>query len=133
MTLRFVIAAAAVALLAPVALAQSSTPKGTLIQQASLFKQGKWRAMYATYTPRYRRACPYARFVAMQRQARRLVGTNFRIQGVQVRRETSSRAIVAYRFVRGASTIARVSFLDRDVYTRIGSRWYDELDRTSFC
>jgi hypothetical protein len=32
MTLRFVIAAAAVALLAPVALAQSSTPKGTLIQ-----------------------------------------------------------------------------------------------------
>lgn len=133
MALRFVLAALAVAVLAPVALAQSSTPKATLTQQASLFKQGKWKAMYATYTPRYRRACPYARFVTGQRQARSLIGTTFQLRGIQVRTETRTRAIVAYRFVRNGQTIANVTFRHRDVYVKIGSRWYDELDRVSSC
>lgn len=133
MALRFVLAALAVAVLAPVALAQSSTPKATLTQQASLFKQGKWKAMYATYTPRYRRSCPYARFVTGQRQARSLIGTTFQLRGIQVRTETRTRAIVAYRFVRNGRTIASVTFRHRDVYVKIGSRWYDELDRVTSC
>jgi hypothetical protein len=121
------------AVLVPVALAQSSSPKATLNQQAALFKQGKWRRMYATYTPRFRRSCPYARFVAGQRRARRVVGTSFELRGIQVRRETPTRAVVAYRFVKNGQTIVGVTFRDRDVYAKIGSRWYDELDRVSSC
>ncbi|HET8651226.1 MAG TPA: hypothetical protein VFM13_01515 [Gaiellaceae bacterium] len=133
MTLRLLLAGLAVALLAPVALAQGTTPKATLTQQASLFKQGKWKAMYATYTPRFRRACPYSRFVTGQRRARSLLGTNFQLRGIRVRMETRTRAVVAYRFVRNGQTIANVTFSDRDVYVKIGPRWYDQLDRASSC
>jgi hypothetical protein len=89
--------------------------------------------MYATYTSRFRRSCPYSRFVANQRAARRSLGTRFSLTGIQVRMETATRAIVAYRFVRDGRTIGQVRLRDRDVYTRIGSRWYDELDRVSTC
>jgi hypothetical protein len=122
-----------VALLAPAAAAQSASPKATLLQQASLVKQAKWPAMYATYTPRFRRSCPYPRFVQNGRQLRALLGTNFQVRGIQVRMESATRAILAYRFVRGGRTVASVTFAHRDVYTRIGSRWYDDLDRVSAC
>jgi hypothetical protein len=42
----------------PIASAQGTTPRATLLQQAQLLKQAKWRAMYATLTPGFRRACP---------------------------------------------------------------------------
>lgn len=125
MTLRLFLAGLVVALLAPAALAQGSTPKATITQQASLFKQGKWKALYATYTPRFRRACPYSRFVTGQRRARSVLGTNFQLAGIRVRMETRTRAVVAYRFVRNGQTIANVTFSHRDLYVKIGSRWYD--------
>jgi hypothetical protein len=134
MTLRTVILAGlAVALLAPVASAQRSTPRATILQQAALLKQEKWRAMYATYTPRFRRSCPYARFLRNARETRRALGPNFELRQIQTRLETASRAIVAYSFVRNGRTLARVTFAHRDVYRKIGSRWYDELDRLSAC
>ncbi len=126
------------ALLAPSAVTGAPTqrfqdPKTTLLTQATLLKQGKWREMYATYTPRFRRNCPYAKFVAQGRQTRQLLGTRFQIRGIQVRLETASRAIIAYRFVRDGRTIAAVTLKHRDVYKLIGTRWYDELDRVSAC
>lgn len=133
MTLRLFLAGLVVALLAPAALAQGSTPKATITQQASLFKQGKWKALYATYTPRFRRACPYSRFVTGQRRARSVLGTNFQLGGIRVRMETRTRAVVAYRFVRNGQTIANVTFSHRDLYVKIGSRWYDQLDRVTSC
>jgi hypothetical protein len=133
MSLRILIAVLVVALLAPAASAQRSTPRATILQQVSLFKQAKWRAMFATYTPRARRICSYSRFVAVQRENRRLLGTNFQLSGIRVRNETATRAIVAYRFVRNGRTLAEVTFRHRDVYTKIGSRWFDELDRVSGC
>ncbi len=133
-----VLAVLAVVLAAPATVSGSSSSTTTdvravLLKQSQLFKQGKWRAMYATYTPRFRRSCPYPTFVSQQREARRLVGTNFQLRGIRVRVETARRAIVAYSFVRNGKTIASVTLKDRDVYTRIGSRWYDELDRVSAC
>ena len=134
MTSRVLAALLAVALLASAASAAGgSSPSARLQQQASLFKQGKWRAMYATFTPRFRRSCSYAKFATQQRRVRRELGTNFQLQGIRVRRATATRAIVAYRFVRNGKTIAAITLRDRDVYTRIGPSWYDELDRVSAC
>jgi hypothetical protein len=133
MALRVPIAVLAVVLLAPAASAQSSTPRGEILRQVTLFKQARWRAMYTTYTPRFRRSCSYARFVRVQRRTRELLGTNFQLRGIRVRMETARRAIIAYEFVRGGQTIARVTFSNRDVYARIGSGWYDDLDRVSAC
>src|SRR5688572_28031394 len=131
---RVLAALLAVAVLASAASAAGgSSPRALLLQQASLFKEGKWRAMYATFTPRFRRSCSYTKFATQQGRVRRELGTNFQLQGIRVRRETATRAIVAYRFVRNGKTIAAVTLRDRDVYTRIGSSWYDELDRVSAC
>jgi hypothetical protein len=112
---------------------QEAKVKAVLVNQATLFKQGRWRAMYATYTPRFRRNCPYTRFVAQQRRTRRILGTRFTLQITGIRVESTTRAIAAYRFVKNGRVVARVTLRNRDVYTRIGSRWYDELDRVSTC
>jgi hypothetical protein len=133
LTLRALLAVLAVALLAPAAAAQGTSPRATLLQQATLLKQAKWRPMYATYTARFRRACPYSRFVTNSRQTRALLGPNFQLRDIRVRMETPRRAIVAYRFVQGGRTFVTVTFRHRDVYVKIGSRWYDELDRVSAC
>ncbi len=132
------LAVLAVALAAPATVSGASSGaaadvRAVLLEQSQLFKQGKWRAMYATYTPRFRRSCPYSKFVSQQREGRRILGMNFQLRGIRVRVETARRAIAAYSFVRNGKTIASVAFRDRDVYTRIGSRWYDELDRVSAC
>ena len=128
------VALALIALVAvPIASAQGTTPRATLLQQAQLLKQAKWRAMYATYTPRFKRSCPYARFVTQQRQNRRILGTNFQIRGIQVRNETPTRAIVAYTFVKDGRPIAQVTLRHRDVYVKSGGRWLDQLDRVSAC
>ncbi|MBD0329252.1 MAG: hypothetical protein ICV64_04025 [Thermoleophilia bacterium] len=131
--LPIVLAAAAGTLVAATATAQSATPRAALVHQATLFKQAKWRAMYATYTPRFRRNCPYRRFVAGQRAARRALGTGFRLRGIRTRLETRTRAVVAYRFVVNARTVVRVRLRDRDVYVKSGGRWLDEHDRVSSC
>ena len=134
MTVRVVVVSLiAVAVLVPVASAQRATPRATLLQQASLLKQAKWRAMYATYTARFRRNCPYARFVRNGQQTRQAIGTSFQLRDIRVRFETQTRAIVAYSFVRNGRTLARVTFRHRDVYAKIGPRWFDQLDRVSTC
>jgi hypothetical protein len=138
MALRALIAIAAVALLAPPAVSgaheqRGEHPRNTLLRQTSLLKQGKWRDMYATYTLRFRRSCPYATFVRHGRQTRQVLGPEFELRGVRVRMETAKRALVAYTFARGRRTLATVTFQHRDVYVRIGSRWFDELDRVSSC
>ena len=138
MAARVVLAFAVLALLAPPAVSgadaqRAEHPRTTLLRQASLLKQGNWRAMYATYTPRFRRNCPYATFVRQARRTRQLLGPEFELRGIRVRMETARRALLAYTFARGRRTIATVTFRHRDVYVLIGSRWFDELDRVSSC
>jgi hypothetical protein len=138
MALRVTLAIAVLALLAPPAVSGAheqgaQDPRATIRLQASLLKQAKWREMYATYTPRFRRSCTYARFVRNGRQTRQILGPEFELRGIRVRMETRTRALLAYTFARGRRTLARVTFQHRDVYVRIGSRWFDELDRVSTC
>ena len=41
---------------------------------------------------------------------------------------------LAYRFVRtNGQTAANVTFRQRDRYTKLGGRWYDEYDSVSDC
>jgi hypothetical protein len=138
MALRVVLALAVVVLLAPPAVSGASEqqavhPRTVLLRQATLLKQAKWREMYATYTARFRRTCPYAAFVRNARRTRQVLGPEFELRGIRVRMETPRRALLAYTFARGRRTIATVTFQHRDVYVRIGSRWFDELDRVSTC
>jgi hypothetical protein len=138
MAVRVVLALAVLALLAPPAVSgaheqRAQHPRTTLLRQASLLKQAKWREMYATYTARFRRSCPYPTFVRNSRRTRQLLGPEFELRGIRVRMETASRALLAYTFARGRRTIATVTFQHRDVYVLIGSRWFDELDRVSTC
>jgi hypothetical protein len=102
-------------------------------QQTRLFKQGRWKAMYRLYTPRYRARCPFARFVDDQRSVRRELGTRFSFRDVRVR-VRGTRATIAYRGVTSSGrTVATVTFADGDIYVRLGGRWYDEYDPVSEC
>ena len=113
--------------------AEADKVRAVLLQQAALFKAGRWRAMYATYTPRYRARCPYAAWARSQRRLQQEIGTSFTVRNVRVR-VTGTRALVAYRFVSAAGeTIGAVDFADEDVYTRIRGRWLDEYDTVSSC
>jgi hypothetical protein len=108
--------------------------RAVLLRQASLMKQGKWRQMYATFTPRYRARCPFATFVRHGQQSRVLLGSSFRVDRIQVRvRPGGRQALAAYRFVRNGRPLAAVRFSHGDVYAKIGNRWFDEFDRVSSC
>jgi hypothetical protein len=107
--------------------------RAVLLRQNELFKQARWRAMYKTYTPRYRERCPFARFVADLRAVRKELGTRFSLRGIRVR-VRGGQATVAYRAVAAdGRTLAAVTLADSDRYSRIGGRWYDEYDRVSAC
>jgi hypothetical protein len=107
--------------------------RALLLRQNELFKQSRWRAMYKTYTPRYRERCPFAEFVSSQRTVRRELGTRFSLRGIRVR-VRGAQATAAYRAVdANGRTLAAVTLADGDRYTRIGGRWYDEYDRVSAC
>jgi hypothetical protein len=89
--------------------------------------------MYKAYTPRYRKRCPFARFVADQRGVRKELGTRFTLRGIRVR-VRGGQATVAYRAVAASGrTLGAVTLADGDRYTRIGGRWYDEYDPVSAC
>jgi hypothetical protein len=137
--MRFALVALAVMLAVP-AVVSAAAPSDTaavrsvLLRQAALMKQGKWRQMYATYTPRFRGRCPYARFVRGGQQTRRILGPNFRLDQIQIRLGPGGRrALAAYRFVRNGRPLVAVRFSDGDTYVKIGNRWFDELDRVSAC
>jgi hypothetical protein len=107
--------------------------RALLLRQSELSKQGRWREMYKTYTPRYRERCPFTKFVADQRAVRKELGTRFALRGIRVR-VRGAQATAAYKAVAPSGrTLGAVTFADGDRYTRIGGRWYDEYDRVSAC
>lgn len=103
--------------------------RALLQQQTTLLKQGKFRAMYALTTRRFRNRCRYARFVRSQRADRRRLGPTAQVDRIQVRFLTARRAIVAYRFLKRGRPFVWVRFSRRDLHAKVGSRWYDEYDR----
>jgi hypothetical protein len=96
----------------------------------TLVKQGEYRAMYRTTTTRrFRARCPYAKFVRTQRELRQRLGPTGVVDRIRVRFPSAKRAVVAYRFLRNRRPLVWVSFSDRDLYAKVGSRWFDDNDR----
>lgn len=96
-----------------------------------LFKQARWRELYRTYTPRFRASCPYARWLAGTKEARRQLGTDFVVRNVRVR-VRGNRAAVTYETV-DEGRVHKVTSSSPDIYVRIGGRWLDELDSQTTC
>jgi hypothetical protein len=107
----------------------ADTPSRLLFKQARLFKQANFQAMYATYTPNFRKRCPWRKFLRGQAQARQVLGVHFTLRGVRVRLATSRRALLAYRFVTERGQIS----ITGDLYVKMGNAWYDEYDRVTSC
>jgi hypothetical protein len=109
--------------------------KAVLLTQARLLRQGRFRVMYrTTYTPAFRTHCPWRTYLKRQRFGRSYLGPGFSVHNVRVRILSSTRALLAYRFVRANGQIAaNVTFRQRDLYAKLGGRWYDEYDSVSDC
>lgn len=105
--------------------------RGLLHQQLALLKQGKFRQMYALTTPGFRRRCPYPRFLRGAREARRKLGPNSQVDRIRVDFKTRRRAVVEYRFLKNRKPFLWVRFSKGDLYTKLGTRWYDEYDRVT--
>ena len=130
---RFVVVTATVAGLALPVSASAATPpteaakvRAVIVRQNQLFNAANWRALYRLYTPRYRAACPYGRFVAGNREARAILG-RIATRNIVVRLR-GNRALLSYRGFAHGRLVITVRQSRPDVYVRIGGRWYDELD-----
>jgi hypothetical protein len=113
---------------------EAAAIKATVLQQARLQSEGRFRAMYALFTPTFRANCPFARFARTARANRRAWGVGFRVENIRVRFQSPTSALVASRFVRrNGQTIGVATFRTGDVYVKIGPQWYDEYDRVTHC
>jgi hypothetical protein len=110
---------------------EASKVRSLLIHQVSLFNAGRWRQLWATYTPRFRSHCPYPRFAASGSQARPILG-RARVRNVAVR-VTGRRAHVTYQLIARGRVFPGGTARSPDVYVRIGGRWFDEEDAVSSC
>jgi hypothetical protein len=109
----------------------ATTPRGALLNQLRLFNAENWPAMYRTFTPRFRRSCPYRTFVAEGNAARKAFGRlSIRNVGVRISRNHAS---LTYQQLAQGAVIATVTRRQPDIYVRIGGRWYDEKDSVTSC
>jgi len=120
-------------LVAPAAATSTSGPataRAVLLTQVSLFRQGKFKAMYTTtYTPTYRAHCPWSAFKRGQTALKRYLGPGFTLRRVRTRMLSARRALLAYQLLRRDGTVAgTATFQDHDLYVKTGGRWYDEYD-----
>ena len=98
-------------------------------QRMTLLKQGKYRAMYALTTQRYRANCRYVKFVAVNRRLRRALGPTALVDRIQVKFLAARRAHVAYRYLKNRRPYRWVGFSRRDAYAKVGRRWFDDYDQ----
>lgn len=110
--------------LAVVALAAQTSPKATLLTQFQYSKSGDAAKLYALYSPKFRAACPFAKFkkgaaeLAAALKGATIVATNEKISG--------NTGTVDY-VVRKS---AKVLFAARgDTFVKIKGLWYDEIDK----
>jgi hypothetical protein len=109
--------------------------KAVLQTQARLLRQNRLRVMYeTTYTATFRAHCPWTRYLRRQRYARSVLGPGFTVRNIRVRFLSPTKAILAYQYVRRDGVVAAdVKFRDRDVYAKVGARWYDEWAHARDC
>jgi hypothetical protein len=92
-------------------------------RQVVYFNEGRWARLWALFSPRFRRLCRYEPWRRLAMAARELTGrTSVTITSVSV---NGNRAYATYTERTRAS---RPQVTRRDVYVKIGDRWFDELD-----
>jgi hypothetical protein len=104
--------------------------RALLQKQLTLTKQGQFRVMYRTTTTRrFRVRCPYRRFARRALAAQAALGRTAQVDRILARFLSQRRALLSYRFLKNGRPVGRVRFSDRDLYAKVGSRWYDDHDR----
>ena len=112
----------------------AKTPREALVVQIALFRQGRFRVEYETmFTPNYRARCPWARFLRNARRDRRVLGAWIRVTNIRTRIVDPAHALLAYVVRTADGRTLTITFRQRDVYTKIGQYWYDEMDRVTRC
>ena len=131
-----------VAALAVAAFAATASPAATppdaravatlLRQQTAHFNAGRWRQLWATYTPRFHRTCSYRLWLREQRATKAFVGGRVAVRAVRVRLTSRSRAR-ELRLLLGRQGYAVVRPPRDDLYVKIRGRWRDEGDQITTC
>lgn len=110
--------------------APGRTPQATLAAQNAAYNAKQWRALYATYTPKFRTACSYVKWMTSAVEFRTKVGPfTLRVTSARI---SGSKAYLKYEYVQNGKVIASVGKAT-DTYVRINGRWYDELDAITTC
>ena len=122
------LAASAAALAFPAAAAAPGTPKGTLTLEVSYLKAGQFQKVYALYTSKFHTMCPYAKWLVQAKKAQ----PTFKQLTLRVIKQTitGKRALLDYQFVAG-SKVANTT--RGDLFVKIGTGWYDEVDAVTTC
>jgi hypothetical protein len=105
--------------------------RALLQRELTLLKQAKYPRLYALTTRGFRQRCSYPRFARDSRELRRRLGPSAVVDRIRVDFETKRSAIVEYRYLKNRRPYLWVRFRRGDLYAKVGSRWYDEFDRTA--
>ena len=118
----------------PAATASDASAVATLLRrQTALWNASRWRALWATFTPRFRGRCAYRLWLAEQRALKQVLsGGKLAVRNIRVR-VNAWRAYASYTLVLGRVGRSVVKPPRLDLYVKIGSRWLDEGDRITTC
>lgn len=136
--MRLALCVAAAAVLAGTALGAAPTakptPAGTLKAEIAAFNAKNWTAAYAAYTPKFKKACPFAKFkahsIAQRKQIPPPLSLAIRITGVKT---SGSTAFLSYQVLLGTQAVATVKAPHADEFVRVNGLWYDEVDSQTTC
>ena len=110
---------------------EAANVRAQLLYEVGLFNQARWQQLWQTYTPRVRRGCSYPRFVAGMRSIRAHYGrATVRNVAVRVR---GRRASVLYQIIAHGKVAGGPTAKNPDIFARIGSRWFDDVDPDGLC
>ena len=116
--------------------AEASSPRAAVTAlihaQDAAYNARDWKLFYSYFSPRYKSACPYARWEKADstdpsnKFPEHTVVTNIRFAG-------ATTAYVAYKIYWHTTVVEQVFPGYPDKYVRIGGRWYDEIDGHTTC
>jgi hypothetical protein len=110
---------------------EAAKVRAQLLYEVGLFNQARWQQLWQTYTPRVRRGCSYRGFVAGMKSIRAHYG-RATVRNVTVR-VRGQRASVLYQIIAHGKVAGGATAKNPDIFARIGSRWFDDVDPDGLC
>ena len=108
---------------------EAAKVKALLLYQMAQFNRARWRPLWLTATARQRSLCTFSEFTATQKSARAAFGL-VRTRNIRVR-VRGTRAFVSYQILARGRVVGVATQRKPDLYTRIGRRWFDDVDDTA--